>query len=42
MPHEPFDRMIPSLVAKLNEQFAESQRLEKKIQSNLEVLGYGG
>ena len=38
---EPFEQKMPRLVAQLNEQFAESQRLEQKIQSNLEALGYG-
>ena len=30
------------LFARLNEQFAESRKLEKTIRSNLEGLGYGG
>ena len=39
---EPFEEKIPHLVAQVNEQFTESQRLEEKIWSNLEALGYGG
>ncbi len=30
------------LVGELDEQFAESRRLETAIRSNLEGLGYGG
>ena len=33
---EPFEEKMPHLGARLNEQFAESQRLEQKIRSNLE------
>ena len=39
---EPFEEKMPRLVAQLNEQFAESQRLEQKIRSNLADLGYEG
>ncbi len=31
---------VGRLMAKLNEQFSESRKLEKAIRSNLEVLGY--
>lgn len=34
--------MIPRLVAELNEQFAESAKLEQAIKANLAGLGYGG
>ena len=39
---EPFGEKMQRLVATLNEQFAESRKLEKAIRSNLEGLGYGG
>ncbi|MEX0641903.1 MAG: class I SAM-dependent DNA methyltransferase, partial [Pirellulales bacterium] len=39
---EPFEEKMPKLVAQLEEQFAESARLEQKIRANLEGLGYGG
>ncbi len=39
---EPFDEKMQRLVGQLNEQFAESRKLEKTIRSNLEGLGYGG
>jgi len=39
---EPFGEKMARLVATLNEQFAESRKLEKAIRSNLEGLGYGG
>ena len=39
---EPFGEKMQRLVAQLNEQFAESRKLEKAIRSNLEGLGYGG
>jgi type I restriction enzyme M protein len=39
---EPFDEKMQRLVATLNEQFAESAKLEKAIRSNLKGLGYGG
>ena len=38
---EPFEEKMPKLVAQLEEQFAESARLEQKIRANLEELGYG-
>ena len=38
---EPFDEKMRRLVATLNEQFAESAKLEKAIRSNLKGLGYG-
>ena len=38
---EPFEEKMTRLVAELNEQFAESRKLEKAIRSNLEGLGYG-
>ena len=38
---EPFDEKMLKLVAQLEEQFAESARLEQKIRANLEGLGYG-
>jgi type I restriction enzyme M protein len=38
---EPFEEKMPRFVARLNEQFAESARLEKTIRANLEGLGYG-
>ncbi len=39
---EPFAEKMQRLTATLYEQFAESQKLEKAIRSNLEGLGYGG
>ena len=39
---EPFDEKMKRLVATLNEQFAESAKLEKAIKANLKGLGYGG
>jgi len=39
---EPFDEKMQRLVTTLNEQFAESAKLETAIQSNLKGLGYGG
>ena len=39
---EPFGEKMQRLVGQLNEQFAESRKLEKAIRSNLEGLGYGG
>ncbi|SDW76562.1 type I restriction-modification system subunit M [Nitrosomonas communis] len=39
---EPFEDKMARLTALLNEQFAESARLEKAIRENLEELGYGG
>ncbi|MEK6608145.1 MAG: class I SAM-dependent DNA methyltransferase [Myxococcota bacterium] len=39
---EPFDDKMKRLVAKLDEQFAESARLEQVIRKNLRGLGYGG
>jgi type I restriction enzyme M protein len=39
---EPFDEKMKRLVGELNEQFAESAKLEAAIRSNLEGLGYGG
>ncbi|MCS7468519.1 type I restriction-modification system subunit M [Stieleria sp. ICT_E10.1] len=39
---EPFDDKMKRLVGELNEQFAESAKLEAAIRSNLEGLGYGG
>ena len=38
---EPFAEKMPRLVAELNEQFAESAKLEAQIKRNLEGLGYG-
>ena len=38
---EPFDEKMQRLTATLFEQFDESKRLEKAIQSNLKGLGYG-
>jgi len=38
---EPFEEKMPKLVSQLYEQFEESARLEQKIRSNLEGLGYG-
>ena len=38
---EPFGQKMRRLVTTLNEQFAESRKLEKTIRSNLEGLGYG-
>ena len=37
---EPFEVKMPRLVAKLNEQFEESAKLEKAIKQNLKRLGY--
>jgi type I restriction enzyme M protein len=39
---EPFEEKMPRLVATLNEQFAESARLEEVIRGNLKGLGYEG
>jgi len=39
---EPFEEKMPRLVAELNEQFAESAKLEQAIKENLRGLGYGG
>jgi type I restriction enzyme M protein len=39
---DPFDEKMARLVAELNEQFAESGRLEKLIKANLSGIGYGG
>lgn len=38
---EPFDEKMKRLTVRLNEQFAESARLEKAIRANLKELGYG-
>ncbi len=38
---EPFEDKMKRLVAELNQQLAESRKLEKAIRSNLEGLGYG-
>lgn len=38
---EPFEGRMAQLVAKLEEQFAESTRLEARVRSNLKRLGYG-
>jgi len=38
---EPFDEKMQRLVTTLNEQFAESAKLETAIRSNLKGLGYG-
>lgn len=38
---EPIDQKIARLLSKLEEQFAESARLEKVIRDNLRGLGYG-
>jgi len=37
---EPFGEKMQRLVATLNDQFAESRKLEKAVRSNLEGLGY--
>lgn len=39
---DPFEEKMPRLVAELEDQFAESARLEKHIRANLKGLGYGG
>ena len=39
---EPFEVKMRRLVGELNEQFAESARLETAIKANLRGLGYGG
>ncbi|MDN5936105.1 MAG: SAM-dependent methyltransferase [Nitrosospira sp.] len=39
---EPFEEKMARLVAELNEQFAESAKLEEAIKVNLRGLGYGG
>lgn len=39
---EPFDEKMQRLVTTLNDQFAESAKLEDAIKSNLKGLGYGG
>lgn len=38
---EPFKEKMKRLAAKLEEQFAEGERLEKVIRVNLKGLGYG-
>jgi type I restriction enzyme M protein len=38
---EPFDEKMARLVAALDEQFAESDRLQAAIRANLRGLGYG-
>ena len=38
---EPFDQKMKGLTATLEEQFAESARLERAIRQNLKGLGYG-
>ena len=38
---EPFEDKMARLVAELNEQFAESAKLEEAIKANLKGLGYG-
>lgn len=38
---EPFEEKMKRLVFKLDEQFAESARLEQAIRENLRRLGYG-
>ena len=38
---EPFEEKMPQLVAELDDQFAESARLEQAIRANLMGLGYG-
>jgi type I restriction enzyme M protein len=37
-----FEEKLPLLVAELDEQFAESARLEQTIRANIRKLGYGG
>jgi hypothetical protein len=37
---KPFDEKMKRLTATLEEQFAESVKLEKSIQSNLEEMGW--
>ncbi|MHB9022213.1 MAG: N-6 DNA methylase [Halothiobacillus sp.] len=37
---EPFEEKMQRLVAQLDEQFAESAKLEQSIKTNLERLGY--
>jgi len=39
---EPFQEKMARLTQKLEEQFAESARLEVAIRRNLKELGYGG
>lgn len=39
---EPFAEKMQRLTAQLNDQFAESNRLEQEIRKNLGALGYGG
>ena len=39
---EPFEEKMARLTAELQEQFAESARLEAEIRKNLQELGYGG
>jgi type I restriction enzyme M protein len=38
---EPFEEKMKRLTAKLEEQFAESAKLEAQIRRNLKELGYG-
>lgn len=38
---EPFEEKMPRLIAELRSQFAESDKLEKAIKSNLRSIGYG-
>ena len=37
---DPFEEKMPRLVAELNAQFAESEKLEAAIRANLKGLGY--
>src|SRR4029077_20402987 len=39
---DPFEEKMPSLVAELHAQFAESAKVEQAIKANLRGLGYGG
>ena len=40
--HDALAKKMPRLVAELEYQFSESERLEKDIKENLWELGYGG
>ena len=39
--HKPFEEKMERLVAQLEDQFDESDRLESMIRKSLEILGYG-
>ena len=38
--HKPFKDRLPKLVATINQQFAESAKLEKEIERNFKAIGW--